>query len=353
MRASLLHIVIATGAVLLAACASSSPPAPAAPSTPGSTAPAAQPATASTVVGGPLMPVRVAAILSAGQGIFSTAMKESGIDRRFGLDLEVVPISTTGQQWLSLRGGSADFAGGSVLDLLRQRQGGLPARAFMTFQTYSNPIVVPANSSINAFSELAGKKVGTPDPNLLDFMIIRAAGKKAYGLDVGTQATPVPAAPNLLNELLTRGQADAALNFSSLTSTPVALGQLRQITTVPELMQTAGFNPRSFYTLFVVTDAWSDQHPGGAARLHDAMVATVQMLQTEDAPWKSIAEQAGITDPAAQAGFMKSQRAVFALDFSPALLEATTSLMNDLITVVGAEAVGVTGVDRDAFIFPG
>jgi NitT/TauT family transport system substrate-binding protein len=344
-------------AVLVCACTSATPAGPALPPTNAAGAPApavtAAPGGTSTgAAGGALIPVRVAAILSAGQAIFSTAMKEQGIDRRFGLDEEVVPISTTGQQWLSLRGGSADVAAGSVLDLLRQRQGGLPAKAFMTFQTYSNPIVVPADSPIKTFSDLSGKRVGTPDPNLLDFMIIRAAGKKAYGLDVGTQSTPVPAAPNLLNELLARGQADAALNFISLTSTPVAQGQLRQIITVPQLMQAAGFNPQSFYTLFVVTEAWSDQHPGGAAKLHDAIAATFQMLMTEDAPWKSIAEQAGITDPAAQAGFMKSQRELFAFEFSPALLDATTSLMNDLINVVGVEAVGVNSVDPKAFIFP-
>jgi NitT/TauT family transport system substrate-binding protein len=336
--------------VLVAACTSAGPAAPAAPTTTSATGASGSVATPPPAA---LIPVRVAAILSAGQAIFSTAMKESGIDRRFGLDEEVVNISTTGQQWLSLRGGTADVAAGSVLDLLRQRQGGLPAKAFMTFQTYSNPIVVPAESPIKTFADLAGKRVGTPDPNLLDFMIIRAAGKKAYGLDVGTQATPVPAAPNLLNELLARGQADAALNFISLTSTPVTQGQLREVTTVPQLMKAAGFDPQSFYTLFVVSEAWSDQHPGGAVKLHDAITATFQMLMQEDAPWKSIAEQAGITDPAAQAGFMKIQRELFAFDFSPAKLEATTSLMNDLVKVVGVEPVGVSNVDPKAFIFNG
>jgi len=279
-------------------------------------------------------------------------MTAAGIDKKHGLDVTVVPISATGQQWLSLRSGSADVGSGSVLDLLRQRQAGLHVRAFMTFQTYNNPVVVPANSPIKAYPDLAGKKVGTPDASLLDFMILRAAGKKAYNLDVGTQATPTPASPTLLLELLSKGQIDAALDFSSLTATPVAQGKLRVLLTVPQIMQQASFNPKSFYLLISATDAWNQQHPGGVAKLHDAEVETFQMLMTQDAPWTALAKEVGITDPAQVAGYMKSQRAVFQLDYSSLLLDATTSLMNDLISVNGKDAVGISGVDPNAFIFP-
>jgi NitT/TauT family transport system substrate-binding protein len=183
-------------------------------------------------------------------------------------------------------------------------------------------------------------------------MIIRAAGKKAYGVDVGTEATPVPAAPNLLNELLMRNQVDAALNFSSLTSGPVANNQLRQLTTVPDLMEQAGFNRNSFYLLLAASDAWSQQNPGATAHLHDAINATYQMLMTQDAPWTTLAQQVGITDPAQVAGYMRSQRAILSSQFSPELVDATTSLMNDLIAVAGPDAVGINSVDPNAFVFP-
>ncbi|MBV9119889.1 MAG: ABC transporter substrate-binding protein [Chloroflexi bacterium] len=279
-------------------------------------------------------------------------MKSAAIDRKYGFDLQVSPISATGQQWLALRSGSADIGSGSVLDLLRQRQAGLPARAFTTFQTYNNPVVVPANSPIKSFVDLAGKKVGTPDPSLLDFMIIRAAGKKAFNLDVGTQATPTPASPTLLLELLGKGQVDAALEFSSLTATPVAQGQLRELTTVPQIMQQGGFNPKAFYLLISVTDAWSNAHPGGVTKLHDAMVETFQMLMTQDEPWTALAAEVGLKGPAQVQGYMKSQRAVFQTEYSPQLLDATTDLLNNLVSVAGKDAVGVSSVDPNAFIFP-
>ena len=45
-------------------------------------------------------------------------------------------------------------------------------------------------------------------------------------------------------------------------------------------------------------------------------------------------------------------RAVLQLEFTPPLVDATTSLVNDLISVAGKDAVGVSSVDPNAFIFP-
>lgn len=301
---------------------------------------------------GSLIPVRIAAIVSSGQGEFSTAMKAAGLDKKYGLNLTVVPISTTGAQFLALREGSADVASGSVLDLLRQRAAGLKVQSFGAFEHFTNPIVVPGNSSITSFSQLAGKKVGTPSTTLLDWMIVRAAGKKAYGIDLQTQATPVPASPPLLNQLLTNHSVSAALQFESLASTPVSTGQFRQLTSVAGLMKKAGFNPNSFYLLFMVSDSWVSAHPGGLQRLEDAMAATYKLLMTQNAPWTALAAQIGLTKPAQITAYMKSQRASFATQYGPNLIGPTTALMNSLISIAGSKEVGISSVDKNAFLFP-
>lgn len=298
------------------------------------------------------VPVRIAGILSAGQGIFTTVMVDNGIDKEFGLDVEVVPIASTGQQWLALRDGSADVAAGSVLDLLRQRKAGLDAVSIGAFQTFVNPVLVKSDSSIQSLTDLKGKKVGTPAVTLMDFMILRAAGKKAAGIDVGVDSTPVPAAPNLLNQLLDSGDVDAALQFDSLASGPLAAGTLRSIVRIPDLMQSAGFDSDSFYTLFNVSQSWIDAHPGAAEHLAQAFDKTFQLLQTDDAAWDPVLTEVGITDDAAKQGFIKAQRAILGPPYDSSLVAPTKELIDSLIAVSGPDDVGVTEVDTDAFVFP-
>lgn len=296
--------------------------------------------------------VRIAAIISAGQGLFSTALKDSGIGAKYGFNVQVVPISTTGAQWDSLRSGSADVASGSFLDLLRQRQAGLHAVGFFPFQRYDNPVLVAAHSNIHQWADLRGKKFGTPSATLLDYEILRATGAKVYGLDVGKQATTVPAAPNLLNNLLKKGQVNAALQFSSLAVDPVAAGQARVLTTVPEMLKAAGINPNAFYLQMTVSQSWMTAHPGAITRLAEAYRALFHRLLTNNAIWKPLVQQVGITEPRIAALYIRSQRAALARAYGPALAGPTKELLQDLIRVIGPENVGVSRFDPKAFIFP-
>src|SRR5262245_48216308 len=135
-----------TGALasILAACATGAPagspskPAasqPAAAQSSGAQAPAAQ-----TAPAGPPAVIRWSTIANANQSYFPVRMQEKGIGAKYGIDVQITPISNTGQQWNSMRAGEADISSGSVLDLLRQRQAGLQAKAIRNWATFSNPV---------------------------------------------------------------------------------------------------------------------------------------------------------------------------------------------------------------------
>jgi NitT/TauT family transport system substrate-binding protein len=312
---------------------------------------AAAPDTTAPVAAEPV-PVRIAAIIGAGQGIFSTVMVENGIDEELGLDVEVVPISATGQQWLSIRDGSADVAAGSMLDLLRQREAGLDVTSINSFQTYVNPVLVKADSPIQSLADLRSRKVGTPAVSLLDFMILRAAGKEAQGIDVGVDATPVPAAPNLLNALLENGEVDAILQFDSLAVGPLAAGTFREVSRIPDLMEEAGFNRDAFYTTFNVSSDWVNEYPDSVGALAEAFTRTFELLQTDDAAWDPVLEEVGITDEAAKQGFIAAQRAITGPPYTSELLEPTRELVDALVAVAGPQDVGITEFDVEAFSFP-
>src|SRR5437879_6705839 len=168
------------------AAAPSKPAAPAAPAQPAAPAAAQPPAT---------VLLRWSTIENANQAYIPILLRDKGIGAKYGLDVQIIPISNTGQQWNSMRAGEADISSGSVLDLLRQRQAGLQAKAIRNWATFSNPVIAAADKPYTKLSDLRGARVGTPTDTLLDWMILRAAGARAEGFDLSKDAQVQNAAP--------------------------------------------------------------------------------------------------------------------------------------------------------------
>lgn len=298
-----------------------------------------------------LIPIRIGSIAGASQAYIPILMEEQGIDEKYGLDVELVTLSSTGQQWTGLRSGDFDLASGSFLDLLRQREGGLEARAIRPFIKFQNPIVTAPDQPYEELPDLAGAAVGTPSTSLLDWMIIRAVGVQTYDFDIETDAEPVNAAPPLMTELLSNGELDAAFQFATFTIEPLADGTLKEVTSVPELMQEGGFDPESFYLTYNLADSWREEHPGAVPQLIAAMDEAAELLMTDDSVWPDLAAESGVTDPEDLENYMREQRESFDTTFSRDKIDASQSLLDSMIEVVGEEAVGATEVDPEAFDF--
>lgn len=298
-----------------------------------------------------LIPVRFGSIAGASQSYIPLLLRDEGIGEKYGFDVEIVSLTSTGQQWTGLRTGDFDIASGSVLDLLRQRQAGLEAKAVRGFYTFSNPVIAPAEKPYETLADLAGARVGTPSTALLDWMIIRAAGKRAYDFDIEKEAEVSNAAPPLINELIKRGELDAALQFSDFTLEPIHEGTLKAVTTVPDLLAEAGFDPDSFYLLYTLSKQWRAEHPEAVAPLIAAMDEAVELMMTDDEIWPELAAYSGLEDMALLPAFIEQQRKSFKTTFTPEKIEPTQELLDALVEVIGEEPIGVTEVDPEAFDF--
>ncbi|HVV92078.1 MAG TPA: ABC transporter substrate-binding protein [Hyphomicrobiales bacterium] len=299
------------------------------------------------------VPVRIGIIGSSGQAEVTEAIKEFGIDKKYGLDVQAVDYAQPGQQYTLFRGHTIDVAAaGNFVDVLRQRKAGLKLRAFHGYQGYGNQIVVKADSPIKAFTDLKGKKVGEFGPTFLDWLIVRAAGKKAYGIDLQNDATLVQGSPPLLNQFLARGQVDATLQFISLTMGPLLRGEQRVVTDLPSLMRAADFDPQSFYVVWIVDEAWSNAHPGALAKLDAVLDEAYEKLKTDDAIWTSLAAKVNIHDSKLAAAYRDTERRLDNPPYKASLIAPTQKLLDALVAISGEKAVGVTKVDPDAFWFP-
>jgi NitT/TauT family transport system substrate-binding protein len=301
-----------------------------------------------------LIPVKIGVIGSSGQAELTYFIKTYGLDRKHGLDVEVVDYAAPGQQYNLLRAGNLDVAIGNFVDLLRQRKAGVDLVAFYGFQGFANQIVVKPDSPIKDFTGLKGRRIGQFGTTFLDWLIIRAAGKKAYGLDLEKDATLVQGAPPMLNQLLSRGEVDATLQFSALTLAPVLKGEQRVIVELPDLLRRAGFNPAAFYLQWFVTQAWSRANPSALGKLAAAFDDAYALLKSGPnvaADWSALAQKVRVTEPTLIDAYRDKARKIDAPTYDASLLEPTRALLDALIEVAGEQAVGVR-FDPAAFVFP-
>jgi ABC-type nitrate/sulfonate/bicarbonate transport system substrate-binding protein len=111
--------------------------------------------------------LRFAVIGSAGQTEVPFAVQQAGLDKKYGINIEIIDFAAPGQQYNMFRSGAADIAGGNFIDLLRQRKGGNAIQAIHGFQGYNNAFVVRPNSSVKAFADLrAGRSARSARPFL-------------------------------------------------------------------------------------------------------------------------------------------------------------------------------------------
>ena len=347
LRAGLTLLVL-----LFAACVA--PSGTTAPAQPAATQPAQQEESAAETEAGSdteLIPVRFGAVAGASQAYIPLLLEQKGIDAKYGLDVEIVPLSQVTQLWTGLQTGDFDVSASNFLDLLRQRQAGLEVKAIRGFSRFGNPIVTTADKPYETLPDLAGAKFGTVSTAVLDWMVIRAAGVKAYGFDVETDAVPTTASPPLIGELLLNGELDAAWQFSDFTLQPLQEGTLKEITNVAELMVEAGFDPDAFYLTYQLADRWREEHPDAVAPLIAAMDEAVELIMTDDSIWPELAAYSGMENEELLPAFIEMQREAFDTQFTEDKLAPTQALLDELIQVVGEEPIAVTTVDPEAFDF--
>lgn len=299
------------------------------------------------------IPVRFALIGSGGQDEVPAVIQQFGLDKKYGLALELIDFTAPGQQYAMFRADAVDVSAGNFVDLLRQRKAGVGMRAFRGFQGYSNLIVTKPDSAIKTFNDLRGKKVGEFGTTFLDWLIVRAAGKKAHNLDLEKDAELVQGAPPLLNQFLAKGDVDATLQFSSLSLAPLAQGQQRTVVAMPDLMKAAGFDPNCFYLQWHVAEKWTNANPGAIDRVNAMIGDAYAKLKSDDSVWPPLAAKIHVTDPALIAAYRDLDRKIDDPPYNRSLIAATQKLVDAIVAIAGADAVGVTTVDPAAFVFPG
>ena len=156
-------------------------------------------------------------------------VKHHGLDRKEGVELEVVGVGGKGASAVALQGGAVDVIVTDWIWVSRRRADG----ADYTFVPHSlsvGGLFVRPDSGIETIADLRGKKIGIAGgPVDKSWLMLRAYAQKTIGVDLKDVAEPAFAAPPLLNRIMLKGDIPAALNFWHYGARLEAAGMKRLI----------------------------------------------------------------------------------------------------------------------------
>lgn len=214
-------------------------------------------------------------------------VKHHGLDKKAGINLEVVPLASSQATKVALQSGAADVMVTDWMWVSRQRSAGADF-SFIPYSTSVGAIMVPANSPAKSLKDLAGKKIGIAggplDKSWL-FMIAVAAEKEGFALDKETEQ--VYGAPPLLAEKAAEGEIDAVLNFWHYCARLEAKG-FRRLYGVQQATEELGAKGAVSTIGYVFPENWAAKNKAAIQGFVAAVREAKAILEKSDEEWERI-----------------------------------------------------------------
>ena len=214
-------------------------------------------------------------------------MQAHQLAHKRGINLKVVPLASGDASTVALQGGAVDLIVSDWIWVTRQRAEGLN----YSFAPYSNAVgsvMVKADSGIRSVADLKGKSIGiSGGPSDKTWLLLRAYASKKLGMDLGSAAKPVYAAPPLLNELALSGQVDAALNVWHYDARLEANG-MRPLIRLPEILGGLGVDKPIPLIGWVFREDWANQNRDLLERFLAASQEAKTLMARSDAEWERL-----------------------------------------------------------------
>jgi len=224
-------------------------------------------------------------------------MRRHGLDRAHGVAVDPVELAGKNGAAVALQGGTVDIILTDWLWVARSRSLG---RDF-TFVPHSHAtggLMVREDAGIKTLADLKGRKIGIAGgPVDKSWLVLRAYAKKVAGLDLAHDATPVFAAPPLLQETLKTGAIPAAINFWQYNARLPRQGFV-ELVRVEDMLAALGLERRTPLLGWVFSEQWAATHPAALRGFLAAAKAAREQLASSPEEWQAIAPLVHAEKPA-------------------------------------------------------
>lgn len=234
---------------------------------------------------------------------YGTVSWEVDVIRYHHLDeaakISITPVEFAAPQatQVALQAGQVDLIVIDWLWVARQRATG----ADWTFVPFSNAVgalIAPANSPVQALSDLPGRSLGIAGSPLdKSWLILRAYAKQRFKIDLDTVTNKSFGPPPLLNEELKAGRLDALLTYWPFAAKAEAAGA-RQILSIEDTVSALGIGAGVPYIGYTFSQRWAEQNQALIHGFLDASRQARAILSTSDAEWERLKPLTAATDDA-------------------------------------------------------
>jgi NitT/TauT family transport system substrate-binding protein len=143
-------------------------------------------------------------------------LKQRGIDKKHGIDLETVSQSAVSVYYASIASGEAELIVGGPHVFQKMMLEGVPIRIAATWAPLNILSVITGDPAIKSISDLKGKTIAA-DMGSSEYQITAIYGRK-QGLVFGQDVTVVQAGPPLARAQLQAKRVDAAMIWEPTTT---------------------------------------------------------------------------------------------------------------------------------------
>lgn len=234
-------------------------------------------------------------------------MQRHGLLEREGVDVRVVPLALKDAANVALQGGEVDVIVNDWLWVARMRSEGADF-VFVPFSQAVGGIHVRPDAAIAGFADLRGKRLGVAGGALdKSWLLLRAYARRTVGEDAASFLRPQFAAPPLLNELVTRGELPAAMNFWHYGARLAAAG-MPEVLGMKEILATLGIGDEMPLVGWVFGERWAQANPAAVAGFLRASTAAKALLRESDAAWEALRPSMRVDDEASFAALREGFR---------------------------------------------
>ena len=161
----------------------------------------------------PERPIRVGVLTYGTVNWEFDLIQRHAMDKQFGINLELVKLSSTNALRVALRGGAVDVIVGDWFWVADQNSRG-QSYFFFPYSTAIGSLLVADNAGINSPADLRGKTLGVAGgPTGKSWLLYKAYAAQCCGIDLEREVTIKFAASPILNKLAASGKIDAVINY--------------------------------------------------------------------------------------------------------------------------------------------
>jgi NitT/TauT family transport system substrate-binding protein len=294
-------------------------------------------------------PVRLTSVKFGSVSWLIDTIRAEGIDKKHGLDLEVIEVANNPAAPIALLSGSADVIVSDWTWALRQRSKGYDLK-FAPYSAALGSLMVPKNSPVKSFSDLVGKKIGVAGTGIdKSWILLRAYSRMLLGKDIANVADPVFGAAPLVTAEFQSQRLDAVLNFWTYAARLQAEGA-RELLSMSDVVKGLGVSPTPALVGFI----WSEKAVADKGVPVDALLSAVAdanaVLAKSDAAWERLRPLIRPASDAELVAIRDYYRSGITGAWGPAETSAAEKLTNLLIELGDAELVGDgTRFDQNLF----